>query len=257
MPNRANVEGAPRRLSSDAQPEPILGPVGRTTISWSLAGGPLLVLLFLLTGAAPHLLGGTSISFVAGLALLGTLIGMLHGGALALLGRPEGSKVVPCAKCVAKCVALGPVAAAFGVVVASWLSLSPFMPVLENPFARLLVAVSWIGAFALGLWAFWEGVRALSAAHRRLPGYPAVPLGLVALFLVGAVGLSAQFPGRPEELPDLSAVGGVLVAGMGTVWVGLPLLAAAAWIGRLFLPDRCHVGFEDGSSAERRSDAPR
>lgn len=199
---------------------------GRVQLAWTMAGGVLagglLMVLATVTNSmnSSLVLYSTSIFF-----LLGAVLGLVHGLALAVVGRPlraTWSETV-------SSLGLATVAVIPGVVLAwvaaVFISLTPASLSLGRPLLFVAVALGWMAGLSICAWAVLEGYRALQNALVRWPevrtGAPLVSGIFVAVLLLC---LKAD----PEILRfRISGWSAVVLAVVLTIWVGLPLVVTA------------------------------
>lgn len=211
-----------------------LGLVGQVATSWGVAGGlvaSVVVTVHVLLGQLSSSLGflTTTLFFVAG-----SLIGYLHGGILAYLGRPgdvdrgRALRRLGLAALYAVPVMIG------GWMIAMVLALSAASILAGRTVALATSMVGWVVALALLWWAIIETRAALVNLCRRWPGARALLIVLVIAFLAL---LPAFIVSRPQVWivglePSATAAG--LMAVGATVWIVGPLgvltlLAVRAW----------------------------
>ena len=204
------------------------GACGRLILSWGIAGGVLwggvLVGALVVAGAVSP---GFQLLVAPALFLLGGLLGLVHAGVLAVVGRPPG---VARGRAIGRVVVAGLVSVPLvlpAYVVTAGVSLTAALVTQWNPGLFALVLLAWLVALALCAWAGREGWLAVRRAYARWPESRA---GSVIMVLV-AVGVTAFFLRNPPELlgSDLrvNGLGAVLLALAVTLWVGLPLVVTA------------------------------
>ena len=186
-----------------------------------LAGG-LLIVLATVTGMMNSSLAlySTSIFF-----LLGAALGLVHGLALAVVGRPLGTSWAQ----TASSLGVAAVAVLPGLplawVAAVFISLTPVSFSIERPLLFVAVGVGWAVGLSICAWAVLEGYRALQNALIRWPeartGGPLVS-GVFVVMLLLCLKID------PEILRfRISGWSAVPLAMALTVWVGLPLVVTA------------------------------
>lgn len=211
-----------------------LGLVGQVAVSWGVAGGlvaSLVVTIHVLLGQLSSSLGflTTSLFFVAG-----SLIGYLHGGILAYLGRPAevDRRTALHRLALAALYALPAMAVGWGVSMV--LAMSAASLLAGRMLALLASTVGWLAALALVAWAVVETRGAVRNLCGRWPGARAL---LIALGLAFLALLPVFVVTRPEMWvvgvrPSATAAGVMAMA--ATLWIlgplgALLLLAARAW----------------------------
>lgn len=224
---------APTRWTGPLSPSH-LGLVGQVATSWGVAGGlvaSIVVALNMLLEQLSSSLGflTASLFFVAG-----SVIGYLHGGILAYLGRPAD---------VDRRLALHRLALAAlyalpcmvgGWVVAMVLALSAASLLAGRTAALAMSSLGWLAAGGVLVWTVMETRRAVGNLCRRWPGARALLATLGLAFL-------ALIPVFIVTRPDVWVVGvkpsattaGFMALG-ATLWIlgplgALGLLAVRAW----------------------------
>jgi len=206
------------------------GPEGsccRVTLSWATAGGVasggILVGSLTITGLVSP---GLQLLVAPVLFLAGALVGAVHGGVLAVAGRPDTlSRAAALRRAVLACVVSVPALGAAWVLTTG-ISLTAVLTREWRWTWALVAAGAWALGLALCAWAAHEGWQSLRRAFRRWPD------GRVGTALTGAILVASSFVfvrSRPEiwgtEL-RLNRVGALALALAVTLWVGLPLVWA-------------------------------
>jgi len=199
------------------------GRCARVVASWILAGG--VAVGGILIGAlalAGYGASGLHLLVAPVLFLVGTALGLTHGFALALVGRPAS-----CTLRRALGLALAGGLAALPLVGASWLIASGITLTTalrtEWRWSWLTVATGgWLLGAAICIWAVVEGFRTVQCAYERCPRRGLGLAVVTALFLGSCVVSWRLFP-----LPEVSALqvrrlGRLALATAGTLWVWLP-----------------------------------
>ncbi len=199
------------------------GRCARVVASWLLAGGiaggGILIGALALAGIGPS---GMHLLIAPALFLVGTVLGLAHGLALALVGRPG-----TCSRRRALGLALAGGLTALPLVGASWIIASgiTLTTALRTEWRWSWLAVAsggWILGAMICTWAVIEGFRTVRCAYGRCPrrGLGVVLIG--ALFLISCV-----FSWRLVPLPEVSALqvrrlGRLALATVGTLWIWIP-----------------------------------
>lgn len=211
-----------------------LGLVGQVATAWGVAGGlaaSIVVALNMLLEQLSSSLGflTTSVFFVAG-----SVIGYLHGGIVAYLGRPAAvdRRLALHRLALAALYALPSMIA--GWVVAMVLTLSVASLLAGHTLALAVSSLGWLAAAGVLVWTVVETRRAVANLCRRWPGARALMATLVLAFL-------ALLPVFMVTRPDVWVVGvkpsattaGFMALG-ATLWIlgplgALSLLALRAW----------------------------
>lgn len=211
-----------------------LGLVGQVATSWGVAGGlvaAVVVTTHVLLGQLSSSLGflTTTLFFVAG-----SVIGYLHGGILAYLGRPaDVDRRVALHRMVLAALYAVPVMVG-GWLLAMVLAMSAASLVAGRTVALAMSSLGWLAAAGVLAWTVVETRGAVGNLCRRWPGARALLLTLGLAFL-------ALLPVFIVTRPAVWVVGvkpsattaGFMALG-ATLWIGGPLgalglLAARAW----------------------------
>jgi len=217
---------------------------GRIVVSWTTTGGVaaggLLVGVTALGSPeeAQALLPLSPILFV-----LGAAAGLVHGSALAYVGRPlttSGRAAV--ASILLSFVALIP-ALAVAWVAAAWISLTSAVLTLRGPTTATVTSVGWLVGMALGCWAAIEGWQGLERAFTRWPeSRPGALLISAALAILALVFLMHRPPIGHTEL-HLTGFGAVILALAATIWIATPVVIVLLhYLHKWFAPAWDHVG---------------
>lgn len=217
------------------------GSCGRVTMSWTagggIAGGGILVGTLTIAG---YVSPGLQLLAAPVLFLIGAFLGAVHGGVLAVAGRPESMSAGRATRRVlAACLLAVPLLGPAWVVTAG-ISLTAALVVEWRPVWGLLCAGGWVLGGGVCAWAAHEGWPALRRAYGR---WAEARLGasLVAGHLVVASAVLVKT--RPEIWGTdlrLNGLGAVLLALVLTIWVGFPLVWAILHLAHDWLPP--HAG---------------
>ncbi|MDX1673781.1 MAG: hypothetical protein R3314_03170 [Longimicrobiales bacterium] len=210
-----------------------LGLVGQVATSWGVAGGlvaSVVVTVHVLLGQLSSSLGfvTTTVFF-----LIGSLIGYLHGGILAYLGRPDIDRHVALHRLMLAALYAVP-AMVVGWVAAMLLVMSAASLLAGRPAALLVSLIGWAATVAGLVWAVVETRAAVQNLCRRWPGARAllVVLGLAFLALLPVFIVSRPTIWIVGMEPSATAAG-VMAAGAALWIVGplatLVLLGVRAW----------------------------
>ena len=216
----------------------------RVVLSWTLAtsvltGGFVLLLLMSSNRMSPSHMFPVGPSFF----VVGAIVGMLHGGLLAYLGRRldrsrgEGVRVGLIGAALAV-VCLVPTA-----VVAMWIALASHTRVSGGFLANAMVLMAMLVGLALCLWAMVDGWRALRNVVRR---WPESRVGAPLLLAILAVAATTFLLQRPEIWwTDIRVTGaGAIILAVGaTVWIASPVVVLFLHVVHRFVP----VPFEWGT----------
>jgi hypothetical protein len=221
------------RLAAPLSPSQ-LGLVGQVATSWGVAGGliaSVVVTAHVLAGQLSSSLGflTTTLFFVGG-----SLVGYLHGGILAYLGRPpEVDRRLALHRLALAALYAVPVMVG-GWIVSMVLAMSAASLLAGRTMALIASLAGWAAAVGLVAWATVETRGAVRNLCRRWPG--ARPL-LIVLVLAFLALLPIFIVTRPTiwvvgVKPSATAAG--IMALAATLWILGPLgtfglLAARAW----------------------------
>ena len=207
-------------------------------ISWSLAGGMLFggaaVVLMLVTD---RLSGHLMLTASATLFALGALMGLAHGVALGVFGRPAGTTVGEAwAAMVHGLLYLVP-SLLLGWLIAGWVAAMPMALSGKHLIATAISALAWLVMVVTVYFAGSIGVRAAGLAFRRWP-HRVVGTALVATTLVALV---ARFLVQPPTIwlvgTRLTTEGAMLLAVASAVWFYGPVITVGLWLVKRFRPD--------------------
>ena len=207
-------------------------------ISWSLAGGMLFggaaVVLMLVT---ERLSGHLMLTASATLFALGAVVGLAHGVALGIFGRPEGTTVREAwAAMVHGLLYLVP-SLLLGWLIAGWVAAMPMALNGKHLIATAISALAWLAMVVTVYFAGSIGVRAAGLAFRRWP-HRAVGTALVGATLVALV---ASFLVQPPTLwffgTRLTTEGAMLLAFASTFWFYGPVITVGLWLVKRLRPD--------------------
>ena len=207
-------------------------------ISWSLAGGMLFggaaVVLMLVTD---RLSGHLMLTASATLFALGALVGLAHGVALGVFGRPEGTTAREAwAAMVHGLLYLVP-SLLLGWLIAGWAAAMPMALNGKHLIATAISALAWLAMVVTVYFAGSIGVRAAGLAFRRWP-HRALGTALVGVTLMALV---ASFLVQPPTLwllhTRLTTEGAMLFALAATFWFYGPIITIGLWLVKRFRPN--------------------
>ncbi len=208
------------------------------TIAWSLVGGMLFggaaVVLMLVTD---RLSGHLMLTASATLFAIGALVGLVHGVALGIFGRPENTTVRQAwAAMVHGLLYLVP-ALLLGWLVAGWVAAMPMALSGHRVIATGISALAWIAMIVTVYFAGSIGLQAARLAYARWP-HRAVGTVLVAATLVALV---ASFLVEPPTLwlthTRLTTEGAMILALVATFWFYGPIITVGLWMLKRFRPE--------------------
>lgn len=211
-----------------------LGLVGQVATSWGISGGLVAAVVASLNMALGLI--SSSIGFLTTTVFFlgGSLVGFLHGGILAYLGRPPSVARATAIRRLALALLYEVPTLVVGWLVAMLLAFSAVAFVSGRMLTLAVGALGWVAAAAILAWAMTETGRAFQNLCARWPG--ARPLALV-LGLAFLALLPVFLVTRPEiwvvgVRPTATAA--MVMALAATVWIGGPLgvltlLGVRAW----------------------------
>lgn len=206
-------------------------------ISWSLAGGMLFggaaVVLMLITN---RLSGHLMLTASATLFAIGALVGLAHGVALGIFGRPEGTTVRSAWGAMVHGLLYLVPSLLLGWLIAGWVAAMPMALGGKHLIATAISALAWVVMVVTLYFAGSAGVRAAGLAFRRWPHR------VVGSALVGTtfVALVASFLVQPPTLwilgTRLTTEGAMLLALVATIWFFGPVITVGLWLVKRFRP---------------------
>jgi hypothetical protein len=207
------------------------------TISWSLAGGMLLggaaVVLMLVTN---RLSGHLMLTASATLFALGALVGLLHGIALGIFGRPEGMTIRQAGSAILHGLLYLVPSLLLGWLIAGWVAAMPMALSGKHLIATAISALAWVAMVVTVYFAASIGLRAAQIAYRRWP-HPAVGTALVGATLVALV---VSFLIQPPTLwltrTRLTTEGAMGLALLATFWFYGPIITVGLWLVKRLHP---------------------
>jgi len=206
-------------------------------ISWSLAGGMLLggasvVWMILTNRMSGHLLLLASATLFA----IGAVIGLVHGGILGVVGRPEGTSPRQALGAMVHGLLYLVPALLLGWLIAGWVAAMPIALAGDHIVAAVISALAWVGMAATVYFAGSTGLHALALAYRRwpdrVPGTVMVGATLAALLVAFAIEPpTIWFTDIRLKMP-----GAVLLALGATFWFYGPIITVSLSVLRKALP---------------------
>lgn len=199
---------------------------GRVQLAWTMAGGVLAGGLLMVLATVTHTMNsGLALYSTSVFFLLGAVLGLVHGLALAVVGRPLRATWTE----TVSSLGLATLAVVPGVllawVTALFISMTPLSLSLGRPLLWVAVAGGWTVGLSICAWAALEGYRAFQNALVRWPeartGGPLIT-GVFVAVLVLCLKTDPQI--LRIRISGWSSI--VLAVGL-TIWVGLPLVVLA------------------------------
>lgn len=205
-----------------------IGPHGWTMVTWAMAGGVALggVLVALMT-LAGQLSGYGLFMTSTGLFVIGAAIGLAHGGILGWLGRPDEVTGREAGADLLLAFLYCAPALAVAWLATVWIAMTMPAAFMASRGPLVVAAVGWgMGGAILSASAI-TGLRALKRAYSRWPERAAGTVVVAATF--GAL-LMTFLANRPEVWGlrvRVTEIGGVLLAGIISIWLVGPFVTLA------------------------------
>ena len=221
-------------------------------ISWSLAGGMLFggaaVVLEIVTG---RLSGHLMLTASATLFAIGALVGLAHGVALGIFGRPEDTTARQAWSAMVHGLLYLVPSLLLGWLAAGWVAAMPMALSGHHLIATGISVLAWIAMVITVYFAGSIGLRAAQFAFRRWP-HRAVGSVLVGATLVALV---VSFLVQPPTLwlthTRLTTEGAMILAVLATVWFYGPIISVGLWMVRRLRPDLAEAALPAPSTLKR------
>jgi hypothetical protein len=222
-----------------------VGLVGRVIVTWGVAGG-LALGGFLVAGMtlAGRLSGNALLTTALVLYVIGALLGLVHGAALAYFGRPDGTTARQAFGRIGMGLLYAIPALIVGFLAAGWIAMSSVAVYLGRILPLVGAGIGWLVGAVLVLVAVLSGLEALRNAYAR---WEDRRLGSVLVAGTFAALLVLFLADRPELWGTrfrVTEVGAVLLAAVGAFWIAGPVVTLALWLQRLLPGRRLAVGFQ-------------
>jgi hypothetical protein len=199
---------------------------GKVVVSFAAAGGVLvggfLVAAMTLAG---KLSGNALLLTSTSLFVVGTILGLAHGTALAWFGRPLTQTRRETLGAIGLGVLYSVIGGALAWLVSGWIALTTVALYLHRVFALAGVAVAWVVGALIVAVAFRYGWQALRNAYERWPERKLGTALVAATFGALLVTFFARQPVLWGTTLMLNATGALLLAGFLTLWVGGPVIS--------------------------------
>ncbi len=197
----------------------------RVVVSWTTTGGVAAGgLLIGLTALGNPEEAQALLPLAPVLFLLGAAAGLVHGGALAYVGRPlscQGRAAVT--SILFSLIVVFP-ALVVAWVAAAWISLTSAVLSLGGASTILVTSLGWLAGVALCCWAAVEGWYAIERAFTRWPeSRPGALLISGALAILALTFVTHRPPIGHTEL-RLTGFGAVVLALVATIWIATPVV---------------------------------
>lgn len=222
------------------------------SIAWTLAGGMLfggaaVVAMIATNRMSGHLMLTASATLFA----IGALVGLVHGVALGILGRQEGTSVRDAIHAMAHGLIYLVPALLLGWLIAGWVAAMPLALTGKHVIASAVSALAWLAMLVTVYFAGSTGLHAASLAYRRWP-HRVAGTALVATVLVTQV---AAFLVQPPTLwPTsirLTTPGALILALVSTFWFYGPVITVGLFLVRRVRPDLREVALPAQFDARR------
>ncbi len=221
-------------------------------ISWSLAGGMLFggaaVVLMLITD---RLSGHLMLTASATLFALGALIGLAHGVALGIFGRPDRTTVRQAWAAIVHGLLYLVPSLLLGWLLAGWVAAMPMALSGKHLIATAISALAWLVMIVTIYFAGSIGLKAAQLAFARWP-HRAVGTVLVSATLVALV---ASFLVQPPTLwpfaTRLTTEAALLFALLATIWFFGPVITVGLWLVKRFRPGLREAALPSGETLKR------
>lgn len=208
----------------------------RLVLSWTVAGGVagggIVVGALTIAGVVEP---GLQLLAAPVLFLVGAFLGLLHGGALSVIGRPRCLTRGAALRHALLAAALSVPLLGIGWLVTASITLTAALMTEMRPRWLFFAVGGWILGLSLCAWAALEGWRAIRAAVRRWPEGRVGRIGSAALTAILAATIVLFVHTRPPIVGTgmrLNGVGAVALAVATTFWVALPTVWAAVHLLR-------------------------
>jgi len=206
-------------------------------IAWSLAGGMLLggaaVVLMIATGKlGSHLMLTASVTLFA----VGAVVGLAHGVALGIFGRPEGVSVRDTLGALAHGLLYLVPALLLGWLTAGWVAALPLALSGHKVIGTAISAVAWLAMAVTVFFAGSTGLRAAQLAYRRWPHRVAGTAMVGAVFVSLVVAFLIQPPTIWFTGIRLSTPNAIILAFVSAFWFYGPMITVGLWLVRRLRP---------------------
>jgi len=216
----------------------------RIVVSWTMTGGVAAggLLIGMTALGSPEearvLLPLSPVLFV-----LGAAAGLVHGSALAYVGRPlsTSGRTATASILLSFIVVIPALLAAW--VAAAWISLTSAVLTLGRPTTTIVTSLGWLVGIAVCCWAAIEGWHGFERAFTRWPeSRPGALLISGALAVLALTFVMHRPPIGHTEL-RLTGFGAVILAFVATIWIATPVVIVLLhYLHKWFAPVWDHGG---------------
>lgn len=221
-------------------------------IAWSLAGGMLFggaaVVLMIVTG---RLSGHLMLTVSATLFPLGAVVGLAHGVALGIVGRPEGATIRQAISAMVHGLIYLVPALLLGWLVAGWVAAMPLALTGHKVIGTAVSAVAWL---AMVVTVYFAGSTGLHAARLAFQRWPHRVVGTALIGVVFASQVTA-FLIQPPTIwftnVRLATPGAMILAFVATFWLYGPMVTVGLWLVRRLRPDLREAEVPSPSTLQR------
>ena len=221
-------------------------------IAWSLAGGMLFggaaVVLMIVTG---RLSGHLMLTASATLFAVGALVGLAHGVALGIFGRPEGASVRDTVNALVHGLLYLVPALLLGWLVAGWVAAMPLALGGHKVIGTAISGVAWLAMVVTVYFAGSTGLRAAQLAYRRWPHRVAGTAMVGVVFASLVVAFLIQPPTIWFTNIRLSTAGAMILAFVSAFWFYGPMITVGLWLVRRLRPDIREAGLPSPATLKR------
>ncbi len=207
-------------------------------IAWSLAGGMLCggaaVVLMIVTG---RLSGHLMLTVSATLFPLGAVVGLAHGVALGIVGRPEGTTIRQAVSAMVHGLIYLVPALLLGWLIAGWVAAMPLALSGHKVIGTAVSAVAWLAMVVTVYFAGSTGLHAARFAFQRWPHRVAGTALVGVVFASLVVAYLIQPPTIWFTNTRLSTPGAMVLAFLSTFWLYGPMITVGLWLVRRLRPD--------------------
>jgi hypothetical protein len=197
---------------------------GRVVASWT-CGGAIFFGGFLAAGVGLIQQSSMMMSYSGDLMLggIGALAGLVHGSALAVLGRPRDTRALAVVADILRGAIWAVPLLAFGLVLAPVIALGAAAVVMSQPLLIGAAVVAALFGALICVWAAAEGWQALRRACQRWPEHRwGIPL-VSTTALVLLVAFVTRRPAIWWTDVHVTQLGAVLLALGATLWLAVPV----------------------------------
>ena len=207
-------------------------------IAWSLAGGMLfggavVVLMLSIGKLSGHLMLTASVTLFA----VGAVVGLAHGVALGILGRPEGASIRDTVNALVHGLLYLVPAQLLGWLVAGWVAAMPLALGGHKVIGTALSGLAWVAMVVTTYFAASTGLHATKLAFRRWTHRVAGTALVGVVFASLVVAFLIQPPAIWFTSVRLATPGAMLLAFVSAFWFYGPMITIGLWLVHRLRPD--------------------